>query len=351
MAEEPERRRVLLADDHPGMHPALARLLMPWCEIVGSVYDGGALLEAVSRLRPDIVVLDVRMPGVQGIDACRPITSRAPDVHVIVFTAADDADLRANAFAAGASAFVGKTCVDDLVTAVQHISVRPRVDVEPRDLSGRLIDGHHRERGRLSAELHDGIRPRVALLAAELAILRRQLAGSPFIVDQVDRLVAHTEELDSDLHRLSRDLHPARLEREGLPASIRRLCDELAHAHRLAIHLDVAEVPAGLASDVELCLYRITQEALHNVVKHSSATSVTVRLDVGLGELALDVVDDGRGFDPVAPRAGHGVGLISMQERARKLNGSATLTSAPGCGARVHVRVPLDRAVTGERRQ
>jgi signal transduction histidine kinase len=129
------------------------------------------------------------------------------------------------------------------------------------------------------------------------------------------------------------------------------LCDELAHAHRLAIHLDVAELPAGLASDVELCLYRITQEALHNVVKHSGATNVAVRLDVRLGELALDVVDDGRGFDPIASRAGHGAGLVSMQERARTLNGSATLTSAPGSGARVHVRVPLDRAGTGERRQ
>jgi two-component system, NarL family, response regulator DevR len=125
---EQERRRVLLADDYPGMHLALRRLLIPTCDVVGSVYDGAELLEAVMRLRPDVVVLDVKMPGANGVDACRRIKSTAPDVDVIVFTAADDA-LRVSAFEAGASAFVLKFRVaDDLVAAIHSTSSALRRD-------------------------------------------------------------------------------------------------------------------------------------------------------------------------------------------------------------------------------
>lgn len=115
-----------MADDYAGMHPALTRLLMPVADVVGHVYDGAALLDAVRQLRPDIVVLDVKMPGTNGLDACRHIKSSAPDVNVIVFTAADDANLRVRAFEAGASAFVAKFGVaQGLVAAVQRTPPPP----------------------------------------------------------------------------------------------------------------------------------------------------------------------------------------------------------------------------------
>jgi DNA-binding NarL/FixJ family response regulator len=132
MSEEQERRRVLLADDYAGMHPALTRLLMPVADVVGHVYDGSALLDAVMQVRPDIVVLDVKMPGANGLDACRQIKSSAPDVDVIVFTAADDANLRVRAFEAGASAFVVKFGVArGLVAAVQRTHRRrPSAEID-----------------------------------------------------------------------------------------------------------------------------------------------------------------------------------------------------------------------------
>ena len=225
------------------------------------------------------------------------------------------------------------------------ITAGHRVESELRELGGRLIDAHERERRRLSGELHDGIGQRVALLSAELAMLRGQLASSPLIVAQVNRLAAHTEDVGTELHRLSHDLHPAWLEQVGLSAAIRRVCTELSSAHHITMHLEIAESPAGLTNDAELCLYRIVQEALHNVVKHSGAASVTVRLAVELGEMVLNVVDDGRGFD-LLQRPMNGVGLISMRERARQVDGSVTLTSKPGQGTHVHVRVPVGGSAT-----
>jgi DNA-binding NarL/FixJ family response regulator len=98
------------------------------CEVVGSVADGGALLEAAQRLQPDVVVLDVNLPNVHGLEACRQITQLFPEMKVIVFTALNDPDVRQRSFAVGASAFICKLAsVDDLLSAVTRLSVE-RVD-------------------------------------------------------------------------------------------------------------------------------------------------------------------------------------------------------------------------------
>jgi DNA-binding NarL/FixJ family response regulator len=102
------------------MHSALTRLLAPWCDVVGGIEDVGELLAAIARFRPDVVVLDLSMPGVNGLQACRQIKNAQPDVNVIVCTAADEPWLAAKAVEAGASAFVLKCRMgDDLVRAIQ----------------------------------------------------------------------------------------------------------------------------------------------------------------------------------------------------------------------------------------
>jgi signal transduction histidine kinase len=220
-----------------------------------------------------------------------------------------------------------------------------------RDLGRRLIEAHESERRRLSRELHDNLGQRLALLSAELVMLRDTLGSSPLVVDQIDKLLAHTVDLGTEVHRLSHDLHPAWLEHTGLPDSVRRVCTDLSRVYRVPIDLQCVDVPAGLSKDIALCLYRIVQEALHNVVKHSAAAGASVRLEAGSGEVVLTVVDDGRGFDPLVEGAMNGVGLISMRERTRQADGSFVLTSQPGLGTRVQVRLPLAGSSTGERRQ
>ena len=219
-----------------------------------------------------------------------------------------------------------------------------------RDLGRRLIEAHESERRRLSGELHDNLGQRLALLSAELVTLRETLGSSPLVVDQLDKLLAHTVDLGTEVHRLSHDLHPAWLEHTGLPDSVRRVCTDLSRAYRIPIHLECVDVPASLSNDIALCLYRIVQEALHNVVKHSAAASASVRLEAHSGAIVLTVIDDGKGFDPVEA-ATNGVGLISMRERTRQVDGSVVLTSQPELGTRVHVRLPLVGSSTGERRQ
>jgi two-component system NarL family response regulator len=112
--------RVLLADDHVGILAALRRMLQPFCEVVGSVTDGVAVLETATGLKADVVVLDIAMPGVSGLDICRQITQTAPRIKVIILTANNDADIRREALRVGASGFVLKQLmVEELPVAIQ----------------------------------------------------------------------------------------------------------------------------------------------------------------------------------------------------------------------------------------
>jgi len=219
------------------------------------------------------------------------------------------------------------------------VSERHRVEQERRDLGGRLINAHEEERRRLSRELHDGVGQQLAQLSVELQLLQDE-ATAPATREQVRNLKEHVDEVGSELHRLSHELHPAWLEQRGLAASLRRICGELSAAGGMAVHPEIDEIPVALTNEVALAIYRIAQEALHNIVKHSGAANATVRLAADGDAITLDVIDDGRGFDPLAEGAMSGMGLISMRERVSHVDGQMTLTSKPAGGTRIQVRVP-----------
>jgi CheY-like chemotaxis protein len=116
------RPRVLLADDYPDMLKAVSRLLSLDCEVVGTVADGGALLEAAQRLRPDVIVLDLNLPELNGLEACRQIAQMHPEINVVVFTATDDPDLRQRSVEVGASAVVSKLAgYADLLSTIKRL--------------------------------------------------------------------------------------------------------------------------------------------------------------------------------------------------------------------------------------
>jgi signal transduction histidine kinase len=156
----------------------------------------------------------------------------------------------------------------------------------------------------------------------------------------------HVRTIRPQFHRLSHNLHPAKLDRLGLVAAVRGFCKEFALAHEIAVEFTEREVPRTVPGDAALCLYRVAQEALHNVVKHSGGTAAKVELTRADGHLCLVVTDDGAGFDPQGTRTNGSLGLVSMNERARFVGGQLTVESHPGTGTRVSVRVPI--AAAGE---
>jgi signal transduction histidine kinase len=150
-----------------------------------------------------------------------------------------------------------------------------------------------------------------------------------------------TKELSSDVHRLSHQLHPSILQHLGLVAAARSFCKEISDQHAVKIELVHHEVPRSLPSDVALCLYRIVQEALRNVVKHSSAKSARVEITKNASELKLRISDNGIGFDPDSDQTRHGLGLLSMRERLRQVDGAISFTRNKPTGTRIDVRIPI----------
>jgi PAS domain S-box-containing protein len=229
-----------------------------------------------------------------------------------------------------------------LLGVVVDITERHNAETFARDLGGRLINAQEAERSRIARDLHDDLSQRLALLSVELEMFgQKPPPQREAIAGRMEEFSGAVKRLSSDVHRLAHELHPAKLDQLGLVAGVRGFCKELAGAHDLAITFEPREVPRMLPNDVALCLYRITQEALQNVVKHSGANGATVALAADERELHLSVTDDGRGFDPQAMPTNGSLGIVSMRERVRMVQGQISVQSRPGEGTRIEVRVPI----------
>jgi signal transduction histidine kinase len=152
---------------------------------------------------------------------------------------------------------------------------------------------------------------------------------------------ARAKDFSGEVRRLSHGLHPAKLEQLGLALAIGGFCRELQAGGAIAVSFTPGLVPRTLPPDVALCLYRVAQEALQNVVKHSGAQKATVDLAMVNSEIHLDIADIGRGFDPRAKPGTASLGLISMRERVRLVRGHISVESKLGQGTKVSVRIPL----------
>ena len=206
--------------------------------------------------------------------------------------------------------------------------------------AGRRVAVEEEARRRIAREIHDDLGQRLAALGFELRVARRKFPEDGPQRHELDAVAGNLAELAEDLRRLSHDLHPAVLERSGLAEALRDHCAEVERRHGLAVRLSL-QAAGPFPPDLTLGLYRIAQEALANIVRHAGARSVQVTLRTAGGETHLEVVDDGTGFDPEAARGSGGLGLASLDERARLLGGRCRVASAPGAGTRIEVAVPL----------
>jgi PAS domain S-box-containing protein len=228
-----------------------------------------------------------------------------------------------------------------IVGMVTEITERKRAEAALADVSRRLIEAQEQERNRISRELHDDIGQRLALLAVELEQLHQDLTGLPEIRSRIGELHKQAIEIATDTQDLSRELHSTKLEYLGPVAAMRGLCQELGEQTKVEVDFTSQDLPNPLLPDISLCLFRVLQEALHNSVKHSGARRVEVKLWGTPDEIHLVVSDLGIGFDSEAARERRGLGLVSMEERLKLLQGTLFIESGPNRGTKIHARVPL----------
>ena len=236
-----------------------------------------------------------------------------------------------------------------LADAVQVIVevVDPEANVVLVARADRLIHAQEEERRRIAAELHDDVCQRLALVCLQLDTIRAAPPRSQeSLVRELSVLYDETDLISSDIHQFSRELHPAILERLGLIPALHRFCDEFTVHRKIVVHFSTNGEEAVLDQEVALVMFRIGQECLMNISKHSGAESCDVTLRFSHDRVTLEICDTGTGFDLQEQKGSTGLGLQSMRERLRSVSGSLRVHSAPGRGTRVHAEVPIDRAVT-----
>jgi PAS domain S-box-containing protein len=212
-----------------------------------------------------------------------------------------------------------------------------------RDLSGRLINAQEDERSRIARELHDDVSQRLALLAVELDLAgQSQQESEKGLHEKMKGLSARVKELSTDIHHLSYRLHPRNIERLGLSVALKSLCREISEQQELPLGFTSDQNFDSVPDDVALCLYRVAQESLQNVVKHSQAKDARVVLSRGTNEIHLLVSDSGIGFDPDEAHGRKSLGIISMRERLHAIGGRLSIRSEPGGGTQIECFVPLN---------
>jgi len=209
-------------------------------------------------------------------------------------------------------------------------------------LSSMLINAQEQERRRIASEIHDDFSQRLAVLSLGLETAAQSIPVSPQEANlQLQELSNAAIDLGADLHTLSHRLHSATLENLGLTPGVSALCNEFAAQQGIKIESTLDPVPRSVDPDVALCVFRIAQEALRNVKKHSRASSAQIRLQLAGNTIHLSVCDQGVGFNPKEPRKGEGLGIRSMEERARVLGGRFEIQSKAGTGTKIDVWLPL----------
>jgi two-component system, NarL family, sensor histidine kinase UhpB len=226
------------------------------------------------------------------------------------------------------------------VLAREFNAMLDRIETERRESAHRMTVAEDSERRHLATELHDEIGQTLTALVLQISRIKAK-GGSP---EDLEEALATAESALEDIRRLARRLRPEVLDELGLTAALTTLCNRLSSQTGLVIHRTLPEAPPPLTPDEQLVVYRIVQESLTNVIRHSGASEARVTLHTDADRVEVAVVDDGRGLpaDGV-PLAG---GIRSMRERALQIGADVTWRTAEPGGTMIQLRIPVR---TGER--
>jgi PAS domain S-box-containing protein len=242
---------------------------------------------------------------------------------------------------------------DDEITSIaeviRNISKQKRIEEELRIkqkdlevLTGRLIANQEEELRRLARDLHDDLTQQLALLAIEAGKVENNTELPTDLVQSIESIKNQLIELSNNVHSLSRNLHPSIIEDLGLESAVKSECSSFSSRTGLAVEFSAKSIPVVVVKDIALTIYRVVQEALSNIVKHANTNQASVYLEGTDSRITLSVCDKGVGFDTAQVRLTASLGLASMTERLRSVNGTLTITSKPQQGTCIEAAIPLN---------
>jgi signal transduction histidine kinase len=341
---------ILIVDDNASARETLVAMLEGQGYEIELAKDGFQALQILNQLQPDLILLDVMMPGMDGFEVCRRIrvTHLLAEVPIIMITALDDRASLVTGIESGADDFLSKPVDRYELQARVHTILRLNryrqlVDQREniREMTERLLAAQEEERQRISRELHDDLGQALTTQMISLRNLQDDLTiPSEVLFERLQSLYDQTYEIFVKIRRLAQDLRPPILDALGLKVSMQTYCSEFTRRTHLPITFETDESLPQLPDISNIALYRILQEALNNIVKHAQATHVWVELNLEDNNIILTIQDNGQGFDAKKAQS-TGIGLSSMQERVMLAGGKFNITSAPKRGTILSAQFPL----------
>jgi PAS domain S-box-containing protein len=228
--------------------------------------------------------------------------------------------------------------VQSLSGIARDITQQKKAEQALAEMTRKLVAAQEQERTRIGRELHDDITQRLAMLSVELERLQQSPAE---LQSHVQELRKELRQISDDVQAMSHDLHSSKLEYLGAVPGMKSWCKEIADRCQIEVAFR-SDFSGYLPLDVGLPLFRVLQEVVNNSIKHSGAKQIKVELSEDSGEIHLILSDSGKGFDVETALRGKGLGLTSMKERVRLVNGTIAIESTPKGGTNIHVRVPLE---------
>jgi signal transduction histidine kinase len=378
------RPRVLVADDNSDMRQYLARLLSEQYE-VETVADGQAVLQAARVYPPDLIVSDAMMPKLDGFELLKAIREddRLRTIPVVLLSARAGEESRVEGMQAGADDYLIKPfSARELLARVsgrleiarlqrdreaqlrisqaeleQKVQERTQellnASQELRELSARMLQAQDEERRRIARELHDGAGQLLAALGMEaryVAAERDRLSSRA--ASSLSNIESFVTQMTKDIRTMSHLLYPPLLDEVGLQSALTEYVTGFAERSGVQVSLDLPDGIERLDRDCELSLFRIIQESLTNIHRHSGSKTASIRIvRHDDGELILEVRDEGKGMPAERLSAiqstGSGVGIRGMRERALQFSGKMSIES-DGSGTRIRVTIPLAKTASPE---
>lgn len=349
--------KILIVDDEPVARQTLGALLESYGYQLGMAENGLEGVQKAREMHPDVILLDVMMPIMDGFEVCRRLRAdpEVAEVPIILITALDDRDSRLAGLEAGADDFLAKP-FDSLELTIRLNTLR-RVDryrrlVEEREklklalaelseknrqlrvLSRQVLTAQENERRRLAVELHD----EVGQLITALKLILEQQAGQPGQAAPawLAEARAITNDLFRDVREMSLNLRPTVLDDFGLSAALDWLVRRFTSQTQITIYHNINPLDERrFDKTVETAIFRISQEALTNIARYAGVTEASLLLVIEPEHLQISISDAGQGFDRASLPPGQSSGLSGMEERATLAGGSFNLQSTPGEGTLV----------------
>ena len=360
---------VLLVDDEPKNLMALQELLQPLGQNLIAARSGLEALRLVLQHNFAVIVLDVRMPEMDGFETARLIRERERSRHIpIIFLTGVSREVESafRGYEVGAVDYLMKPIVPEVLRSKVSVFVElhrknaalsseiaerkmaeerlRESEIKLRALAARLISIREEERARIAREIHDELGQVLTSLKMDLTWLVKQLDPSekPLLAraDTMCRLIDSTVQV---VRRMSTGMRPEILDDMGLVAAIGWQTKEFQKRLGIRCRAELPTQPTHLGNELSTAVFRIFQEILTNIARHAKATSVFVQLRISDERLSLKVTDDGVGMAESAVHARESLGLLGMQERAQLFGGQVSFQAAPGRGTTVSVLIPLSQ--------